>query len=155
PKNPSRQLVLPRSQTTLVQDCLNVVQVPVRSLRLRHNLGVRRAEAPLADCAETDFTRQTQARDRCLDRGGLHTRVDERAERHVPRDPAEAIELCNPHARGVLAWSVSFSIEPAPGLVPLPPHCSPPDTSRKLGSRLRKIAGLFVASILGPFHPSD
>ena len=57
--------------------------------------GVRRPEAAAPDGLEREFARQAQARDGLLDRARVDPCIDQGAERHVARDPAEAVEIRN------------------------------------------------------------
>ena len=70
----------------------------MRVLGRGDDLRVIGTEAAPADRLEDQLARQAEAGDGRLDRAGIDPGVGQGAERHVARDPAEAVEIADAHA---------------------------------------------------------
>ncbi len=97
-EDPPGEVLLPRGQDALVEDRLDVVPVAMGVLMGGDDLGVGRPETAALHGLERQLTGQAQAGHRLLDRPAIDTGIDQRRQRHVARDAAEAVEVSDSHA---------------------------------------------------------
>ncbi len=93
------ELPLTIRQAARVDHLGDVVQVPVGVLVRGRNGHLGGVKAAFADPRDFDLGGQAKRRDGVADRLGVDSSMDERAERHVAADSAEAIEIGNSHGR--------------------------------------------------------
>ena len=91
------QFVLARSQTAFIDDGFDMVQMPVNVFMRRFHDRVGRPKATALHGLEGQLAGQAKTRHGRLDRAGVDTAVDERAQGHVAGDSAKALEVANPH----------------------------------------------------------
>ena len=92
------QFLLPVRENAAVNHLRDVVQVPMRVLRLVVDMDFRGAEPVFLHFLGPQLAAgQAQRVDPGLQGGQFHASVDQRAQRHVAADAAETVEVCDVH----------------------------------------------------------
>jgi hypothetical protein len=102
-KNRLRKPRVHVSKPSLVDDRLDVMQVPMRVLMWRRHSRMRRPKTRALHRLEPQLGTDSKPADDILKHSGVNARVHQRAKRHVARNPRETLEIRDTHQKFPIA----------------------------------------------------